>query len=54
MLAGPIRAELRTPRKELFNAVKGTFVDPDRDWQPTDFPFVTNNTYEAQDGGEWI
>jgi predicted phage tail protein len=54
MLAGPVRAELRTARKELFNAVKGTYVDPDKSWQPTDFPFVTNATYEGQDNGERI
>lgn len=54
MLAAPIKAELRTPRKELFNAIKGTYVDPDKEWQQTDFPFVTNSTYEEQDGGERI
>lgn len=54
MLAGPITVRARTPRKELFNAVKGTYVDPNKSWQPTDFPFVTNATYEAQDGGERI
>ncbi len=50
-LAGPITVRARTPRKELFNAVKGTYVDPLKSWQPTDFPFVTNPAYEAQDGG---
>lgn len=54
MLAGPVRTSFRTERKELFNAVKGTYVDPDRGWQPTDFPFVTNPAYEADDGGERI
>lgn len=54
MLAGPVKVRARTPRKELFNAVKGTYVAPDKQWQPTDFPFVTNATYEAQDGGERI
>ena len=53
-LAGPVRAVLRTDRKKLFNAVKGTYVDPNKQWQPTDFPFITNPTYEAQDGGERI
>ena len=53
-LAAPIRAVLRTDRKKLFNAVKGVYVDPAQEWQPTDFPFVTNSTYEAQDGGEQI
>ncbi|MCE9566377.1 MAG: hypothetical protein K8U57_30505 [Planctomycetes bacterium] len=54
MLSGPVSAELRTARKELFNAVKGTYVDPSKSWQPTDFPFVTNSTYETQDNGERI
>lgn len=54
MLAGPIKIRARPPRKELFNAVRGTYVDPAKQWQPTDFPFITNAIYEAQDGGERI
>ncbi len=54
MLAGPVKVRLRTPRASLFNGVKGTYVDPDRSWQPTDFPPVTNSTYETQDGGQQI
>jgi hypothetical protein len=54
MLASGVKTRARTPRKELFNAVKGTYVDPTKNWQPTDFPFVTNATYEAQDNGERI
>lgn len=54
LLAGPVKGALRTSRKELFNAVKGTYVDPAKNWQPTDFPFITNATYEAQDNGERI
>ena len=53
-VSGPIRHVIRTPRKELFNTVKGTYVDPNRNWQPTDFPPVGNSTYESQDGGEQI
>ncbi|AWM37013.1 MraY-like glycosyltransferase [Gemmata obscuriglobus] len=53
-LAGPIKISARPPRKELFNRVKGTYVDPDRNWQPTDFPPVGNALYVAQDGGEEI
>ena len=52
--AGPIQVDWRVGRKELFNAVKGTFADPSKKWQPTDFPPVTNSTYETQDGGERI
>ncbi len=54
ILAGPIQVDWRAGRKELFNAVKGTYVDPSRNWQPTDFPPVTNATYEAEDNGERI
>lgn len=54
MLAGGVTIRARTSRKELFNAVKGTYVDPERNWQPTDFPPVTSVVYEAQDGGEQI
>ncbi|QDV34893.1 phage tail protein [Tautonia plasticadhaerens] len=54
MLAGDVQMDARPSRKELFNAVKGTYVDPNKQWQPTDFPAMTNATYEAQDGGERI
>jgi hypothetical protein len=54
ILAGPVKVRTRAPRKELFNAVKGTYVDPTKSWQPTDFPPVTNSTYETEDGGEQV
>jgi hypothetical protein len=47
-----VKISPRVPRQQLFNQVRGTFVDPDRFWQPTDFPPVANETYETQDGGE--
>lgn len=50
-LAGELEVQAKTPRSELFNAVKGVYVSPDKSWQPTDFPMVTNATYETQDGG---
>lgn len=50
-LAGDIEIQAKKPRNELFNAVKGVFVDSIKQWQPSDFPMVTNATYEAQDGG---
>jgi hypothetical protein len=53
-LRGPITGRADLERKELFNGVRGTCVDPDRDWQPTDFPPVTNATYVADDNGEEI
>lgn len=40
------------PKSEAFNAVKGTFFNPDKLWQKDDFPAVTSAAYEAEDGGE--
>ena len=42
------------PRRDLFNAVRGTFVDPNGDWQETSFPPVRNSNYVTEDGGEEI
>lgn len=53
-LRGPIKLRAKPPRRELFNGVRGVFADPGRFWQPTDFPPVTNSTYETEDGGERI
>jgi hypothetical protein len=49
-----ISIQPRAPRRDLFNAVRGTFVDPNQGWQEVDFPPVTNATYETQDGSERV
>jgi hypothetical protein len=54
MLAGPVKIQARTTRQQLFNAVKGTFVDPALNFQQADFYEVTNSTYETEDGGQRI
>lgn len=43
---------LKPSRKELCNMVRGVYVSPENNWQPTDFPPVKNSTYKTQDGGE--
>jgi hypothetical protein len=53
-LAGGITVQARRSRRELFNAVKATYVDPDKNYQPTTAPGVENSTYEDQDNGEQI
>ena len=50
-LAGELEVQPKLPRAQLFNAVRGTFVNPDDNYQPTDFPPRTNSLYETQDGG---
>jgi Putative phage tail protein len=49
-LRGAVKVRPRTSRKDLFNQVKGTFVDPAHNWQPGDFPIVGNALYSQQDG----
>ncbi len=53
-LRGPIRVQTRTARRDLFNAVKGLYVSAANNWQPSDFPPVTNAAFEAEDGGKRI
>lgn len=50
-LAGELEVQPKLSRAQLFNAVRGTFVNPGDNYQPTDFPPRTNSLYEAQDGG---
>lgn len=53
-LNGGMQVTPRMARADLYNGVRGTYVDPTKNWQSTDFPPVTNATYETQDGGEQI
>lgn len=53
-LRGEITYQRALPRRDLFNTVRGTFVDPDNAWQPTDFPAITSSTFKTADGGEEI
>lgn len=53
-LRGPIVVNPRLGRRDIFNAVKAKYVDPNQEWQPTDAPPLTNAFYEAQDNGERI
>ena len=49
-LAGNVRISTRAPRRDTFNGVKGTFIDPNRQWQAAEFPAVTSSALEAEDG----
>ncbi len=42
----------RPSRADTINTVRGVYVSPQNNWQPTDYPQVTNSTYVAEDGGE--
>ena len=49
---GPIQVQPRLSRRELANTVRGTFVSPDHNDLPTDYPPITNSTYLTEDGSE--
>jgi len=51
-LRGPINIQTRQSGQDQFNAVKGIFVSPENNSQPTDFPEFTSSTFESEDGGE--
>ena len=53
-LRGPIAVKPRKARKDLFNGVRGTYVDPDKFWQPQDFPPVVSTVFKTEDGDEEI
>lgn len=51
-LRGPMKVRPTLPIDQVYNAVRGTYVDPVGGWQQTDFPPQKNATYAAEDGGE--
>lgn len=51
---GDFKVTPHIPRQELFNTVRGVFVNPDNYWQDSDLPVVKNAIYVTQDGGEEI
>jgi hypothetical protein len=50
MIEGIKVAWRREPR-DVYNGVKGTFVDPDGGWQATDYPSVAPASFLAEDQG---
>ena len=53
-LRSPLEINTRVSKKELFNAVKGIYSEPDNLYQPQDYPFLTSSTYESEDNSETI
>lgn len=51
-LAGPVSVSVRQPWRDVFNGVKGVFVNPDAYWQADDFPAIRSSTALAEDNGE--
>jgi hypothetical protein len=53
-LRGPIKMDTRPSRRDLANAIKGTYMSPDNNWQMSDFPPYKSADYVTEDGGETI
>ena len=53
-LRSPLEINTRVSKKELFNAVKGIYSEPDNLYQPQDYPFLTSSTFESEDNSERI
>lgn len=51
-LRGSIKIQTRNSGQDQFNAVKGIFVSPENNWQPTDYPELTSSVFESEDGGD--
>jgi hypothetical protein len=50
-LAEGFKVAWRREPRDVFNGVKGTFVDPDGGWQATDYPSVAPAAFLAEDQG---
>lgn len=51
---GPIAVNVRQSRRDIYNGVKGMFIDPTKFWQPADYPSYASATYLAEDNDERI
>jgi hypothetical protein len=53
-LAGPVEVATTPPRRERFNAVRGTYIDPNRAWQASEFPVMIDQNGVAEDGEQIV
>lgn len=51
---GEMRLTTRRSRSDNCNAVRGTFISPENDWQADDFPAYRSAAYLAEDQGELV
>lgn len=54
LAGGDITVQARANRRDLFNAVRGRYREPNQLYQVTDFPPYASSTYATEDGGEVI
>jgi len=49
-IVGAVTMQASQSRRDIFNAVKGTYSEPETLYQPASFPPITNLVYETEDG----
>lgn len=47
---GELSVQTADSRRDICNGVKGTYISPTNNWQPSDYPSVSSSTYLGQDG----
>lgn len=53
-IVSPISVQTKISTRERFNTVRGVYVSPINDGEPSDYPQVTNSTYVSEDGEEKV
>jgi hypothetical protein len=53
-LRGDLKISLSTEETGRYNTVRGSFIDPERKWQASQFPAFTSSEYVARDGSETL
>jgi hypothetical protein len=53
-LRGPLDVQTRLSQRDRFNSIKGMFVSPAEQWEPTDFPARSDSGYVTADQGEVV
>ena len=51
---GALAINTKPSRRDTFNAVKGQWIAESTDWQVADYPPVTSNTFQTEDGGDQV
>jgi hypothetical protein len=55
LVEGGIRLVTALPYERRHNSVRGTFIDPTKNWQKVEFRAIVNSTYVANDGEQtWL
>ncbi len=49
-IIAPVKIQTRVPRRDRFNTISGAYYNPLNDWQPQDYPHITDAAYQVEDG----